>query len=200
MAYVQPISGAFGVFYKAPDTSLYSAIGHVDDGGVERHWTPNHQMLKSAFTGDMPLDGIYAGRDETLHLTVIEVGNAVLRSLMHSHDVVNDEGVIHQPTRPLGHVLSATAGSLKLLPLEGTPAANYNSVGNGGSGMLYSRVIVENGQEINEMMKVQARVIPLVLRPLPYVVTESGVNKIRLFQWVNETCNLTQFNFAGAPL
>lgn len=218
MSLMQIVSGAYGLYYKPKNGSLArTSIGHTDETGVSFRYTKHGQEIKTALTADVIADILTTGSGVTLHMNCIEAGNSFLRRLLFDHTVnaagtsEPDEGLIHDLNRPLGRLASSFAGQFWALPLAGTTAAgawgnlaNFSPVPSVGvsnvyTGLHFGSVTILNGHDIIMALNAYARVIPIVLRPLPFVEGSGSAAQIRNFKWVNETANLQDFNFASAP-
>jgi len=214
---MQIVSGAYGLYYKPRFGNLSrTAIGHTDKDGVSMRYTKHAQPIQTALTADVICDMLQTGSSITLHMNCLEAGNTFLRRMLYDHTVSSvggspDEGLIHSNSSPLGRLASSFSGQFWALPLQGSTAANnwgnlsnYSpspSVGAGDNyaGMHFGSVTIENNHDIMMALNSYARIIPVVLRVLPYV-TSSGNPEIRSFKWVNEFATLTDFNFANAPV
>ncbi len=216
MSLMQIVSGAYGLYYKPKNGSFTrTSIGHTDKDGVRVNITKHSQQIQTALTGDVVCDLLSTGKSFTLHMNCIEAGNSYLRRLLFDESTSTnsgpDEGLIHDQNRPLGRLASAFAGQFWALPLAGTTAANqwgnlanYSptpSVGGGDNfvGMHFGSVTIENNQDIMLALNSYARIIPVVLRCLPFVEGTGTNAQIRAWKWVNETASLQDFNFASAP-
>ena len=218
MSLMQIVSGAYALYYKPKNGSFTrTCIGHTDKDGVSLRITKSSQQIQTALTADVICDLLQTGKSITLHMNCIEAGNRYLRRLLFD-DSMNaagtsqpDEGLIHDLNRPLGRLASSFAGQFWALPLQGTPAAgawgnlaNYNpapEVGDSNvyTGLHFGSVTLDNNQDIMMALNSYARVIPVVLRALPFVEGTGSSAQIRSFKWVNENANLNEFNFAAAP-
>lgn len=216
MSLMQIVSGAYGLYYKPKNGSFArTCIGHTDKEGVRLNVTKHSQQIQTALTADVVCDLLQTGKSITLHMNCIEAGNTFLRRLLFDDSTNSagssgpDEGLIHDSTRPLGRLASSFAGQFWALPLQGTTAAgtwgnlaNYSPTpftNDNYLGFQFSSVTIDNNQDIMMALNSYARIIPVVLRCLPYV-EGSGTNaQIRLFKWVNEFAALQDFNFAAAP-
>lgn len=218
MSLMQIVAGAYGLYYKPKNGSFTrTSIGHTDETGVSFRYTKHGQEIKTALTADVIADILTTGSGVTLHMNCIEAGNSFLRRMLFDHTTNSagssgpDEGLIHDLQRPLGRLASSFAGQFWALPLAGTTAAgawgnlaNYNPIpsvggGDGYAGLHFGSVTILNGHDIIMALNAYARVIPIVLRPLPFVEGTGSSAQIRNFKWVNETANLQDFNFASAP-
>jgi len=216
---MQIVSGAYGLYYK-PRFGNFSrtSIGHTDKDGVSMRYTKHSQQIQTALTADVICDLLQTGSSITLHMNCLEAGNTFLRRLLFDHTVpvtgtgVPDEGLIHSNNSPLGRLASAFSGQFWALPLQGTTAANawgnlsnYSPVpqlgpGDDYAGMHFGSVTIENNHDIMMALNSYARIIPVVLRVLPYVTNNGSSSEIRSFKWVREYATLTDFNFANAPV
>lgn len=218
MSLMQIVSGAYGLYYKPKNGSFArTCIGHTDKEGVSFRLTKHSQQIQTALTADVICDLLQTGKSLTLHMNCLEAGNSYLRRLLFDDSTSSngtsgpDEGLIHDLNRPLGRLASSFAGQFWALPLAGTTAAgnwgnlaNYSPAplvggGDGYAGLHFGSVTIENNHDIMMAMNSYARVIPVVLRALPFVQGTGTAAAIRTFQWVNETAPLTDFNFASAP-
>lgn len=217
MSLMQIVSGAYGLYYKPKNGGLTrTSIGHTDKDGVRVNITKHSQQIQTALTGDVVCDLLSTGKSFTLHMNCLEAGNSFLRRLLFDESITNagsgpDEGLIHDSYRPLGRLASSFAGQFWALPLAGTTAANswgnlnnYNpapSVGvDGWAGMHFGSVTIENNQDIMLALNSYARIIPVVLRCLPFVEGTGTNAQIRAWKWIDEKANLSDFNFASAPV
>lgn len=219
MSLMQIVSGAYGLYFK-PKAGNFTrtSIGHTDKEGVSLRINRSSQQIQTALTADVICDLLQTGKSVTLHMNCLEAGNSFLRRLIYD-DTMNstgtsgpDEGLIHDLNRPLGRLASSFAGQFWALPLAGTTAANswgnlanYNpapTVGGGDDfvGLHFGSVTIDNGQDIMLALNSYARIIPIVLRALPFVEGTGSSAQIRSFKWVNQRANLEDFNFASAPV
>lgn len=219
MPLMQIVSGAYGLYYKPKNGSFNrTCIGHTDKDGVSLRITKHSQQIQTALTADVICDLLQTGKSVTLHMNCIEAGNTFLRRMLFDDSTNSsgtsgpDEGLIHDLNRPLGRLASSFAGQFWALPLQGTTAANawgnlsnYSptpSVGGGDNyvGFHFGSVTIDNNEDILLALNSYARVIPVVLRALPFIEGTGSNAQIRTFKWVNEYAPLQDFNFANAPV
>ncbi len=201
MGLMQIVSGAYGLLYRPKGSANFLPIGHTDKDGVSWRVTKHGQQIQTAFTGDTIADQLKTGASVTLHMNLLEAGLANVRRMLFDDTTDGsggepDEGLIHSLNRPMGRLASSYGGQFKALPLAGTTAATFRE---GGGGLHFAIVTPENNQDIVMALNSYARIIPVVLRVLPYVEGTGSAAQIRTFKWVNEVANVADFNFAPAP-
>lgn len=187
------ICGAFNAQYApySANSFTYASLGDLTNDGIEEIEPQSGYPFTSGMFGDTVLDGVTGGSSEMILEFVLQNVNITqVRRLVRPWYIdtnattpmvqnTNGTNALEGAVTPAGLKWSGIAGRLALTPVAGT-SADY---GDSASHIrYYKHVVLMNGSEIRKKFWYRERYLPIRLRVLPWLDSDSI---LRFWQYVS---------------
>lgn len=196
------ISGAYAVYYKAPDETAFLEstcyLGAIKANTLTITTGVNSVGIFSDFMGpDTPIDYILTPKHDMISFTLIEINRLAVKKLIYPYST-NVNGTQRAPGRSgekpgPGRLLSSYEGRLRLVPMNGNLAywdddLNFtdligNAAPSGNSIRDYFHVGLDPESEIEENYTAQLDELPV--RLMARLCKDTVTNQWRTHQFVN---------------